>query len=47
MATKYGKSFRAKRGKYKGKLVRYAYKGGRKSSKRMVLAGRKTGKRWY
>jgi len=37
MATKYGKVFRAKRGKHKGKMVKYAYKNGRKSSKRMVL----------
>jgi len=38
MATKYGKTFTAKKGRYKGKRVRYSYKNGRKSSKKMVLA---------
>ena len=37
MATKYGKVFTCKKGKYKGKRVKYAYKNGRKSSKKMVL----------
>ena len=37
MATKYGKVFTAKKGKYKGKRVKYAYENGRKSSKKMVL----------
>ncbi len=37
MATKYGKVFTAKKGKYKGKKVKYSYKNGRKSSKKMVL----------
>ena len=37
MANKYGKVFRAKKGKYAGRLVKYSYKNGRKSSKRMVL----------
>ena len=36
MATKYGKVFTCKKGKYKGKRVKYAYKNGRKSSKKMV-----------
>ncbi len=38
MATKYGKTFTAKKGKFRGKRVRYSYKNGRKSTKRMVLA---------
>ena len=37
MATKYGKTFTCKKGKYKGKKVRYAYKNGRKSTKKMTL----------
>ena len=37
MAYKHGRVFRAKKGKYKGKLVKYRYTNGRKSSKRMVL----------
>ena len=37
MAVKHGKVFRCTKGKYKGKLVKYAYKDGRKSTKRMVL----------
>ena len=37
MATKYGKVFTAKKGRFKGKRVKYAYKNGRKSTKRMVL----------
>ena len=41
MTNKYGKSFRAKKGKYRGKLVRYRYKNGRKSSKKMVLHRRR------
>ncbi len=41
MATKYGKTFTAKKGKYKGKRVRYAYKNGRKSTKRMTLVKRR------
>jgi len=40
--TKYGKVFRCKKGKHKGKLVKYAYRDGRK---RMVL--HKTGTRLY
>lgn len=36
--VKYGKVFTAKKGKYKGKRVKYSYgKHGRKSSKKMVL----------
>lgn len=35
--TKYGKTFTAKKGRYKGKRVRYSYAGGRKSAKKMVL----------
>ena len=34
---KYGKVFRCKKGKYKGKLVKYRYTGGKQSTKRMVL----------
>ena len=45
MATKYGKVFKAKRGKHRGKLVKYAYKNGKKSSKRMVLH-RKSSRRY-
>ena len=37
MATKYGRVFTCKKGKYKGKRVKYAYTNGRKSTKRMVL----------
>lgn len=37
MAVKHGKVFKCKKGKYKGKLVKYAYTNGKKSSKRMVL----------
>lgn len=37
MAIKYGKTFTAKKGKYRGKRVRYSYKNGRKSTKKMVL----------
>ncbi len=37
MANKYGKVFRCKKGKYAGRLVKYQYKNGRKSSKKMVL----------
>ncbi len=37
MATKYGKPFKAKKGKHRGKMVRYAYPNGRKSGKKMVL----------
>ena len=36
MANRYGKVFRCKKGKYKGKLVKYQYKNGRKSTKKMV-----------
>lgn len=38
MAIKHGKTFKATKGKHKGKLVRYAYTDGKKSTKRMVLA---------
>ena len=37
MAIKHGKTFRCKKGKYRGKLVKYAYTNGRKNTKRMVL----------
>lgn len=37
MATKYGKIFTAKKGRMKGKKVKYSYKNGKKSSKKMVL----------
>jgi len=37
MTIKHGKVFTAKKGKYKGKRVKYAYTNGRKSTKRMVL----------
>lgn len=37
MAVKHGKVFRCKKGKYKGKLVKYRYTNGKKSTKRMVL----------
>ena len=37
MSTKYGKIFVASKGKHKGKKVKYAYKNGRKSGKKMVL----------
>lgn len=41
MAIRYGKVFRCKRGKYRGKLVKYSYNNGRKSSKKMVLHRRR------
>ena len=41
MATKYGKTFTCKKGKHKGKRVRYAYTNGRKSTKRMTLVKRR------
>ena len=41
MATKYGKVFTAKKGKYKGKRVKYSYQNGRKSTKKMVLHRRR------
>ncbi len=34
---KYGKTFRSKKGKHKGKLVNYRYTNGRKSTKTLVL----------
>lgn len=34
---KYGKSFRCKKGKHKGKLVNYRYTNGKKSTKTMVV----------
>ena len=37
MAIKYGKVFVCKKGRHKGKKVKYAYKNGRKSTKKMVL----------
>lgn len=37
MATKHGKVFTAKSGKFAGKKVKYAYTNGKKSTKRMVL----------
>ncbi len=37
---KYGKKFKAKKGRHKGKLVQYRYTGGRKSTKTMVRAKR-------
>ncbi len=37
MAIKHGKVFTAKKGKHKGKKVKYAYTNGKKSTKRMVL----------
>lgn len=37
MAIKYGKVFTAKSGRHKGKKVKYSYKNGRKSTKKMVL----------
>ena len=37
MAIKHGKVFTAKKGKHKGKRVKYAYTNGKKSTKRMVL----------
>jgi len=37
MAVKHGKVFTCKKGKYKGKKVKYAYTNGKKSTKRMVL----------
>ncbi len=37
MAVKHGKVFKCKKGKYKGKLVKYAYTNGKKSTKRLVL----------
>lgn len=47
MATKHGKVFTCKKGKYKGKKVKYAYKNGKKSTKRMVLHRGKSKKRTY
>ncbi len=41
----YGKKFRCKKGKYKGKLVNYRYTNGRKSTKTMKVV--KTRKRRY
>ncbi len=41
MANKYGKVFRCKKGKYRGKLVKYQYRNGRKSTKKMVLHRRR------
>lgn len=37
MAYKYGKTFRATKGKHKGKRVNYRYKNGSKRSKTLVL----------
>lgn len=37
MSVKHGKVFRCKKGKYKGKLVKYAYKNGKRSAKKMIL----------
>ena len=37
MAIKHGKVFTFKKGKHKGKKVKYAYTNGKKSTKRMVL----------
>ncbi len=37
MSVKYGKIFVAKKGRYKGKKVKYSYKNGKKSTKKMVL----------
>ncbi len=34
---KYGKTFRCKKGKFKGRMVNYRYIGGKKSTKRLVL----------
>ena len=34
---KYGRTFRCKKGKYKGRMVNYRYIGGKKSTKRLVL----------
>ena len=36
MADKHGRVFKCKKGRYKGKLVKYKYINGRKSSKRLV-----------
>lgn len=47
MAYRYGKTFRCKKGKHKGKLVRYRYTNGRKSTKRMVRVNRRGGGRRY
>jgi len=41
MATKYGKIFTAKTGKFKGRKVKYSYKNGKKSTKKMVLHRRR------
>jgi hypothetical protein len=41
MSVKYGKVFTAKKGKFKGRKVKYSYKNGRKSSKKMVLHRRR------
>jgi len=46
MVIKYGKTFTAKTGKHRGKKVRYSYKNGRKSTKKMVLA-KKSSRRSY
>lgn len=41
--AKYGKVFRCKKGKHKGKLVRYKYSGGRfNKSKKMTLYSRRS-----
>ena len=37
MVKKYGKVFTCKKGKHKGKKVRYSYANGRKSSKKLTL----------
>ncbi len=37
---KYGKKFKATKGRHKGKLVQYRYTGGRKNTKTMVRAKR-------
>lgn len=47
MATKYGKVFRAKSGRHRGKLVKYAYKNGRKSTKKMVVHRKSKSSRRY
>ncbi len=36
MAKRYGKVFTCKKGKYKGKKVKYQYTNGKKSTKKMV-----------
>ena len=40
----YGKSFRKKSGKWKGRLVRYSYLNGRKSTKTLTLVRRR---KWF